>query len=153
MDSPFSRFLDAVEQQAREGQLHGAAIVVQSGHTPFRSEACVVRPYLAPDEFRQAIDEADLVLCHAGAGVIIQSLMAGKPIVAVPRLSALGEHLDDHQVELARMLAQQDRIVVAENMDGLGLAIAEALQAEQRVESNHDSPLLRAVAESLRELA
>ena len=47
---------------------------------------------------------ADVVICHAGTGSILTTLMEGKVPVVIPREGGAGEHVDDHQLELARLV-------------------------------------------------
>ena len=47
------------------------------------------------------IEASALVISHAGAGSIFETLRAGKPLIAVPNARLM----DNHQVELARELA------------------------------------------------
>ena len=53
------------------------------------------------NEFRDYIKWADIIISHAGAGNIITALSYKKPIIIVPRLGDLGEHTNNHQLELA----------------------------------------------------
>ncbi|KAJ2783928.1 N-acetylglucosaminyldiphosphodolichol N-acetylglucosaminyltransferase catalytic subunit alg13 [Coemansia javaensis] len=66
------------------------------------------------------IEQADLVICHAGAGSILDALRAGKPTIAVPNRALA----DDHQRELARELARGGYLAVAEPED-----LAQAVSA------------------------
>ena len=55
---------------------------------------------------------ADKVVTHAGVGSILCADREGHVPLVVPRRHDLGEHVDDHQLELARALAdarQRDR--------------------------------------------
>ncbi len=52
----------------------------------------------------QAIREADAVVAHAGVGAALVTLEAGKCPVLVPRRHAMGEHVDDHQTQIAKEL-------------------------------------------------
>jgi UDP-N-acetylglucosamine transferase subunit ALG13 len=63
-------------------------------------------------ELFQALVEADVVVGHAGTGTVITALSAGKLPVLSPRLVALAEHVDGHQEDLARSLAQRGLAVV-----------------------------------------
>jgi UDP-N-acetylglucosamine transferase subunit ALG13 len=61
------------------------------------------------------------VVCHAGVGSALQAMSVGKAPILVPRLIEHGEHVDDHQEQIAKRLG------------GLGLAMpvdAEALSAD-----------------------
>lgn len=54
---------------------------------------------------QKAISQADVVVCHAGAGTLLNCLQAGKIPVYVPRRFHVNEQVDDHQTELARWAA------------------------------------------------
>lgn len=60
------------------------------------------------DDLRQAMQEADVVITHAGVGAAITALEAGKHPILVPRRAAFHEHIDDHQVQVARELTRRD---------------------------------------------
>jgi UDP-N-acetylglucosamine--N-acetylmuramyl-(pentapeptide) pyrophosphoryl-undecaprenol N-acetylglucosamine transferase len=63
-----------------------------------------VRPTVPPLELVQAIAEADVVVSHAGAGSALAALEVGRCPVLVPRQAEYGEHVDDHQQQVAREL-------------------------------------------------
>lgn len=67
---------------------------------------------LPADEMQAELSGADVVLCHAGTGSAIAALRAGKCPVLVPRRAAAGEHVDDHQQQIADMLAERKLAVV-----------------------------------------
>lgn len=52
-------------------------------------------------ELRARISEADVVIAHAGVGSALEALAAGKMPVLVPRRVTHGEHVDDHQAQIA----------------------------------------------------
>jgi UDP-N-acetylglucosamine--N-acetylmuramyl-(pentapeptide) pyrophosphoryl-undecaprenol N-acetylglucosamine transferase len=55
-------------------------------------------------DLSRAMREADVVVAHAGVGAAIATLEAGKCPVLVPRRHAMGEHVDDHQIQIATEL-------------------------------------------------
>jgi UDP-N-acetylglucosamine transferase subunit ALG13 len=57
------------------------------------------------------------VVAHAGTGSALAALEAGKCAILVPRERAHGEHVDDHQVEMARELAGRSLVVAREAAD------------------------------------
>jgi UDP-N-acetylglucosamine--N-acetylmuramyl-(pentapeptide) pyrophosphoryl-undecaprenol N-acetylglucosamine transferase len=62
------------------------------------------------DLFRRA----DVVVGHAGVGLALTALTAGKVPVLVPRRRSRREHTDDHQVQLSRALEEMGLAVTAE---------------------------------------
>jgi UDP-N-acetylglucosamine transferase subunit ALG13 len=54
---------------------------------------------------RAAVQEADLVIAHAGIGSALTALDAGLCPVLLPRTASRGEHVDEHQQLIARELA------------------------------------------------
>ncbi|MCA2216468.1 glycosyltransferase [Jidongwangia harbinensis] len=79
-------------------------------------------------EMRQAMSEADVVISHAGVGSALAAMQAGRRAVYVPRRRLHGEHVDDHQVAMARELEGR-QLVVAREADEVSLADLEAAAA------------------------
>lgn len=59
-------------------------------------------------ELGSAMADADLVVAHAGVGSALTALAAGAHPVLVPRRKAAGEHVDDHQLQIAHELTRRD---------------------------------------------
>jgi len=72
-------------------------------------------------DLSQAMREADVVVAHAGVGAAIAALEAGKCPVLVPRRHAQGEHIDDHQIQIATELRDRS-LSVSVDADELTLA-------------------------------
>ena len=116
---PFDRLLALVDEALHAGRLP-APCAVQSGVSSLQSPRMELAPVLAPSEFASRLSAARYVVGHCGAGLISSALTAGhRPIVAA-RLRELGEHVDDHQVQLADKLAELGLVVRAE--DGIDSA-------------------------------
>ncbi len=64
--------------------------------------------YALPErDLTQAMREADVVISHAGVGTALAALEVGKCPLLVPRRLSLGEHVDDHQIQVARELGNR----------------------------------------------
>jgi UDP-N-acetylglucosamine transferase subunit ALG13 len=72
---------------------------------------------MSQDEFSSTISTSDVVITHAGVGTILDLLERGVCPVVVPRRRAREEHVDDHQGQIARLLA------------GLGLGVVSEVDA------------------------
>lgn len=120
-------------------------LVVQHGHTPPRPELEHVSwldfaPYeVIVDLCRQAAG----VICHAGVGTIMTVLANGTTPVVISRLARYGEHVDDHQLQIAREFQARGMVVAAEEGN-----IRDALHraAAARVTRKPPGALARAVA-------
>jgi UDP-N-acetylglucosamine transferase subunit ALG13 len=51
-----------------------------------------------------AMQEADVVIAHAGIGSALGAMEAGRMPLLVPRRRSRAEHVDDHQIQIAREL-------------------------------------------------
>ncbi len=60
---------------------------------------------MTQDDLGAAMREADLVVAHAGVGTALQAMGAGHCPVLVPRRADLGEHVDNHQFQVAAELS------------------------------------------------
>lgn len=89
-----------------------ADVLWQTGHTDVTGLVARPTPWVPARDLGRAVAEADLVVTHAGMGATLDALDAGKLPVVVPRRSAHGEQVDDHQVELARELHRRGLAVV-----------------------------------------
>jgi UDP-N-acetylglucosamine transferase subunit ALG13 len=103
-------------------------IVWQTGGTDVTDLPIKARAFMPEPELRSEIESADVVISHAGIGSALMALDSGKLPILVPRLERHGEHVDDHQTQIAAEL------------EGRGLAI------ESRVEELDIDTLFRAGA-------
>lgn len=87
--------------------LPGVDITWQTGVTDYRHMGQQLRQWLPAEELRARIRDADVVIMHAGVGSALVALDEGKVPVILPRRSSRREMVDDHQVEVAGMLARR----------------------------------------------
>lgn len=100
---PLHRAVEAL----RTGLPTDAEVVWQTGHTRALDLPGVARAWFSGSEMTTAARRADVIVTHAGVGSVLLALRAGRHPLIFPRLASLGEHVDDHQVELATMLDQR----------------------------------------------
>ena len=83
---------------------------------------------MTPGGFAAKVEEASLVVAHAGMGSVIMAAEAGKPVVLFPRRHALGEHTTDHQLDTVGWLKDRPGIHLALEVGDLSARIAAACQ-------------------------
>jgi UDP-N-acetylglucosamine transferase subunit ALG13 len=96
---PFDRFVRLVDEAAAR---RGVAGLIQTGFTKTRPSHCDAVAFLSRDEFERRVAEARHVITHAGEGSVISVLRSGKTPILVARRGSLGEHVNDHQVQLTK---------------------------------------------------
>ncbi|MCZ2822744.1 glycosyltransferase [Modestobacter sp. VKM Ac-2977] len=113
-DEAFDRLLEAVDDAADRQVLPGPLHVQfgVSGRTTRHGETAA---YVTPREFAERMAGAAVVVTHGGAGAMATALRNGIAPVVMPRRAELGEHVDDHQVELTDLLARLDMVVPVED--------------------------------------
>ena len=74
-----------------------------------------------PSTLRNECSAADAVVTHGGVGSILMALQVGKVPVVLPRSARHGEHIDEHQVQIAANLERRG-LVVRADADGVTLA-------------------------------
>jgi UDP-N-acetylglucosamine--N-acetylmuramyl-(pentapeptide) pyrophosphoryl-undecaprenol N-acetylglucosamine transferase len=82
-----------------------ADVLWQTGDTDVGGFDIVGHHAIPERELTEAIREADVLVAHAGVGTALAALEVGKCPVLVPRRLAHGEHVDDHQTQIAGELA------------------------------------------------
>jgi UDP-N-acetylglucosamine--N-acetylmuramyl-(pentapeptide) pyrophosphoryl-undecaprenol N-acetylglucosamine transferase len=92
----------------------GLDVLWQVGATRIARMPADARVSVPVDEMRRAMREADVVVSHAGVGSALAAMQAGRRAVYVPRRRLHGEHVDDHQVAMARELQSRDLVLARE---------------------------------------
>ncbi len=95
----------------------GLDVLWQVGATRIGRMPAGARRQVPLGEMRQAMREADVVVAHAGVGSALAAMQAGRRALYVPRRRAHGEHVDDHQVAMARELESRNLVVAREASD------------------------------------
>jgi UDP-N-acetylglucosamine transferase subunit ALG13 len=122
----FHRLLNSIEALAVKGCFGDDAVLIQSGHNnDFIPTCCSAVPFLAPDQYAKHIRDADVIVCHGGAGTLHHVFQVGKRPVVMPRRKKYSEHIDD-QYELVRNLALKGLVIPAYEPEDLLPAIVEA---------------------------
>ena len=110
--APFDRFIKIIDEIAPQLQEEVVAQVNQLG---FEVAHIKTIDFLAPDKFNELFCKARLIVSHAGMGTILSALQLHKPIIIFPRIAALGEHRNEHQLATAEKFKEMGTVYVAMN--------------------------------------
>lgn len=111
-------------------------VLWQTGDTGTNGLGIDGKEALPERDLVDAMRDADVVVAHAGVGSALSALEVGKCPVLVPRRLARGEHVDDHQVQIADELADRG-LAISVDADDLShgtLLSAAVAQVEMRTD-------------------
>lgn len=144
MQLGFDRLVRAMDAIAPE---LATRIVAQTGKGSYRPANMEMRPRLDPESFEALVDEAQLIVSHAGIGSVLTAARAQTPIVLFPRRARYNEHRNDHQLATVRALEGRPGILVAWNEADLAARIEEGLSYSGR--SSAAAPNVQRLHEAL----
>jgi UDP-N-acetylglucosamine transferase subunit ALG13 len=91
-----------------------AEVLWQTGDTDVSALGVEGREAIPEAELSAAMADADVVVAHAGVGTALAAFEVGTCPLLVPRRFALGEHVDDHQRQIAADLAERGLAISVE---------------------------------------
>jgi len=114
----FNRLLKQVDGLVKNG-LIDAPVIAQTGNSDYTPRHYSYSRFYDKNEFEKYVEEAEMIITHSGVGAIMTAVKRKKKIVVVPRLRKYGEHVDDHQREIARAFEKKGYVVRCEENDAL----------------------------------
>lgn len=101
-------------------------IFAQIGNSDYEPQNYKYKNFLNKDEFENNVKQCDVLITHSGVATIITGLKYEKKIIVVPRLAKFGEHVDNHQVQIAQSFSFQNLVIACDENDNLADLIEEA---------------------------
>ncbi|MCM1295728.1 MAG: glycosyl transferase family 28 [Muribaculaceae bacterium] len=143
--APFDRFVRIIDGIAATLD---EEVVVQAFKDKYEPQNIKRVDFLAPDEFNKLFDKARMIVAHAGMGTIISAMQKGKPIIVFPRIAALGEHRNEHQMATARQMDKMKYVHVAYDEKQLcQLMLCADLQPLHKLSSSASQSLIDSLSE------
>jgi UDP-N-acetylglucosamine transferase subunit ALG13 len=148
---PFDRLIAAVDEWA--GRNPGCDVFAQIAASALQPRHMRYTNFMTPEDYTRALQDAQLIVGHAGMGTIITALEMGKQLLVMPRLGNLHETRNDHQVATARHFAAQGRVIVADDELALPgkLDYTMTLHGSEPIETQASPRLLATIREFLEE--
>ena len=108
----FARMIDEAKKLADEHE-----VIVQAGHTEYKSDKMEIFDFISSSQLEILYDKAQYIITHAGAGSMFSAIKSKKKTIVFPRMQKYGEHVDDHQLQLATKLANLGYLLVFHDSD------------------------------------
>lgn len=142
---PFDRLIEAVDLIASR-YLH-ERFVAQTFTGKYQPRHLETKGFLDPEEFDALFEQADLIISHAGMGTILTALIKGKPMIIIPRVAALGEHRNEHQLATAKKMQELQYVNVVHEVEDLDRLVEDFLKDRSSIIS--PEPIGKYASESL----
>lgn len=118
----FNRLLKEVDKLIETGKIKDD-IFAQIGASDYKPKNYKYKEFIIQEVFNDYLNKADIIITHAGTGVIVNAIKKGKKVIGVPRLAKYGEHVDDHQIQLINEFKEMNFIEPVYKMNKLKDAI------------------------------
>lgn len=150
-DKKFPRLIKAVEKQIELGNIKDE-VIVQAGSTKYKSDKMKILDYVSTRKFHQLINEADLVITHAGVGNILMGLEKHKKMIVAARLKQYEEHVNDHQTQILGSFDEKGYIIPLYDFDKLDEAIKKAKNFEPNEFESNNKNFVKSLKEEIEDL-
>jgi len=134
--APFQRLVEKMDKIAKTLE---EKVIMQIGRTNYRPKNTEYFDFVDYEKIRELNKNAKVVISHAGVGSIMTALEERAPLILVPRLKKYGEHNDDHQLEIAKMLKKQGLAEVVYDVEELSYILSSfnerSLQKSQDIKN------------------
>lgn len=119
-EQPFNRLVKAIDKLKKDGVIT-EDVIMQTGYSTYEPKYCKWDKLIPYDEMVKNVENARIVITHGGPASFIMPLQIGKTPIVVPRQKKFDEHVNDHQVEFARNVAERmGTIIPVEDINKLG---------------------------------
>lgn len=118
----FNRLLEQIDLLI-ENKIIKEEVFAQIGSSDYIPKNYKYKDFITQEEFIDYMSKCNYVITHAGTGAIINALKNDKKVIAIPRLSKYGEHVDDHQIQLIDEFKELNFIEPVYEIDELESAI------------------------------
>lgn len=122
-EQPFNRLVQEIDNLKRDGVIT-EDVIMQTGYSTYEPKYCQWDKLIPYKQMIKYVEDARIVITHGGPASFIMPLQIGKTPIVVPRQKKFDEHVNDHQVEFARNVAERmGNIIPVENITQLGKII------------------------------
>lgn len=120
-EQPFNRLVEYMDKWAAD---HDEEVIIQTGFSTYEPKNCEWSKLYPYAKMVELVEKARIVITHGGPSSFIMPLQIGKVPIVVPRKKDFDEHVNDHQVEFSKAVAErQGNIIVIEDVGKLSATI------------------------------
>lgn len=122
-----NRLLKEIDEMIEMGGIT-QEVIAQIGVSDYEPKHYKYYRYIDKKQFDEFILQSTVVITHSGVGSIISALKAKKPVIAYPRLHKYHEHVDDHQLDIAKAFEKNKYVICRYDDEPLPLVMKRCRQ-------------------------
>jgi UDP-N-acetylglucosamine--N-acetylmuramyl-(pentapeptide) pyrophosphoryl-undecaprenol N-acetylglucosamine transferase len=147
----FNRILTEIDILIENKKIN-CNVIAQIGSSTYKPKHYKFFDFCGQVELHKQIDNADLIICQGGSGSIMDSLLKGKRVIAVPRLMEFNEFFDNHQIQLVGELESSGLIMAVNDIYDLLNAIKNADKFKPKFNSMNQSKFGSLLEDTIKKL-
>lgn len=118
-EQSFDRLIKELDNLV-ERKIINEEVFIQTGYSHYKPKYCSYKDMISYDEMVKYTKDARIVITHGGPGSIFLPIQYGKKPIVVPRNPEFNEHVDQHQIDFAKRMANDNRVDIVLDINELG---------------------------------
>ena len=144
----FNRLLKAVDKLIEEKRLE-EEVFAQIGQSTYKPKFYEFKEFINGEEYNEVLRKSEIVITHGGTGTIIKAVKLSKKVIAVQRLKAFSEYVDDHQIQIINGLSEIGFLDKVEDLSNLNEAIFNIRKHEFKEYVSNTSNIILQIEKSI----
>jgi UDP-N-acetylglucosamine transferase subunit ALG13 len=148
---PFDRLINALDTSVQKGLIDDE-LFAQIGDACYKPRFIRHVDVLDRETYIRQFKVAKAIISHAGMGTIAMADRYEKPLLVLPRLKKYGENVSDHQLQTARVLANESHFLLAKDTNDLIKKIRDLKTFTPKKRITDADAVVERIAHFLREI-
>lgn len=110
-EQPFNRLIKEVDDLVQK-KIINEKVIIQYGYSTYNAKNCEMHKWMTFEQMQEAFAKARIVITHGGPSSFIEALRMKKIPIVVPRQHEFNEHINNHQVDFVRLVADKMNNVI-----------------------------------------
>lgn len=116
----FDRLLKEIDKLIEKGIIK-EEVFIQTGFSEYEPKNCNFNKLISYKKMKRMVTDARIIITHGGPASFVMPLQLGKIPIVVPRQQKFNEHINDHQLEFAKVVSERNaNIILIEDIESLG---------------------------------
>ncbi|MCD8110782.1 MAG: multidrug MFS transporter [Clostridiales bacterium] len=122
-EQQFNRLVQCIDELKIKSDIK-EDVIIQKGYSTYEPKACECSDFFPYKEMISLVEKARIVITHGGPSSFVMALQVGKVPIVVPRRKEFDEHVNDHQLDFCKAVAErQGNILVVDDIEKLSETI------------------------------